>query len=308
LDELATVGHSFVAYSGGEPSLWRDGEKGLADLLAATAQRALSPLVVTNGSLFRDDDFTRAFLDRYLQLTDARAQVHVSVDHWHRGTWLNGRSPALETFLRCRDEHGRMARLEVTIVSLWCLDDVRNVPPEEFSKYTDAGIGLHYLPLSPLGSPEVLSSIAPRLCPTGTDKSSLGSYGERARQQMDLSEDDWSALDNSELLASCSAGDTLTLDLDRNWWLCCDQARRRLRVAAVGHLSAESIAGCLARSPLVASFLQTGFLDTLRQCSSKGHLMPSAVAKAALRACHPYGISGRASCGLCLSLPESVFS
>jgi hypothetical protein len=308
LDGLVAIGESFVGYSGGEPSTWRDGRAGLADVLAATARRGLSPMVVTNGHPFRHRATTSALLDRYFDLTRLPLRLNVSVDRWHDGTWVDARSPALDALLRWRDACTEPPPLQVTAVSLSCLDEGRNIRPEEFAEYTEAGIALQYLPLSPRASPQTLNPIAPKLSPTGTDKDQLGDYGEITRQHMGLSEEEWSTLENSKLFGPCSAGDTLTLDLDRNWWLCCDRAHHTLRVATAGQLTPEAVAACFARNPLVSSFRQDGLLDTLRRCDRETGLLPRRVAKAALARCHAYGISGRASCGLCTSLPEDAFT
>jgi len=307
LDELLAAGQSFVCYTGGEPSLWRDDNMGLSRLLVATSQRGLSAMFVTNGRPFRGYDNASAFLDQYFELTEAPLQTVVSIDRWHEGSWVEGRSPALEAILRWREVNGGSARLDVEVASLWCLDDIWSIPPQQFSKYAEAGIKIGYCPLSPLGAGRALQRIAPSFCIEGRCKAGLGSYGDLLRMKMGLSREDWEALDNSALLGPCMAIDTLTLDLDRKYWLCNDRAGESLYVASAGNLNLQRIAACLESNPFVDLFRRTGFADALRQCERGRGPLPSDMTRTVMKKCHYYGISGRASCGLCRALPREMF-
>jgi MoaA/NifB/PqqE/SkfB family radical SAM enzyme len=51
LDELAGMGVRMVIFEGGEPLLWRDGDRGLRELVARARERFLSVGVTTNGTL-----------------------------------------------------------------------------------------------------------------------------------------------------------------------------------------------------------------------------------------------------------------
>ncbi len=308
LNELVSAGQSSVAYSGGEPSLWRDGRKTFTDLLVTSSRVGLSVMFVTNGYPFRDYDNTRTLLDGYFGIAQTPLHVVVSVDRWHDGTWAEGRSPALESLLRWLEAHADTNRLEVEVASLWCLDDSYNIPPQDFAKYKEAGIKISHGPLSPIGRAQGLSELAPALSAHGTCKVSLGSYGEVLRGKMGITEEDWSTLPNSKLYGPCLAVTTLTLDMDRRYWLCCDRAGESLCVAPAGRLTAESLEACLARNPIVKSFLDAGFVDAIRECAEGSGALSPAPANALLKQRHHYGISGRASCGLCRHLPPGCFS
>jgi hypothetical protein len=265
-------------------------------------------MAVTNGYIFRDDASASALLDRYFELTAAPLRLYVSIDYWHEGSWRDTRSGALEAALGWRDAQQERPSLTLGISSLWCADSERNIQPHEFERYVEAGVGLQYLPLSPLVSPATLDSLAPKLCPSGTDKSNLGSYGEVLRARMGLSEEEWSALENTELLGPCQAVDMLTLDLDRNWWLCNDRAGRGMRVASAAGLSKDGIADCLARNPLVQLFRRRGFAQALLDCEAGAGPVDADTTRALLGRPHPYGVSGRAACGLCRALPAECFA
>ena len=308
LNELVGAGQPFVAYTGGEPSLWRDGEKTLADLLVTSNRLGLSPMFVTNGHAFRNDDSTRALLDRYFELTQAPLHVVVSVDLWHDDTWVEGRSRALESLSRWLEANADTNVLEVEVASLWCLDDSYNIHSEHFARYTEAGIRISYLPLSPIGRAHSLSELAPTLLANGTCKGSLGSYGQVLRQRMNIAEEEWSELPNSKLYGPCVAVTNLTLDMDRRYWLCNDRAGENLSVGPVGSLTAASIQACLERNPIVKSFLDSGLVDAIRECAQGSGVLSAASASALLQQHHHYGISGRASCGLCQHVPQECFS
>jgi hypothetical protein len=308
LAELAALGQRVVAFTGGEPSLWKDGKVEFGHLLAATARAGLCPMFVTNGWPFRTYDLGSALLDRYFDANDAPLTVIVSVDYWHNGTWVEGRSPALETLLQWLSTRARPRSLDIEVASLWCLDDRHNIPLEHFARYTEAGMRVGYLPLSPIGRAQEFAGLAPTLCPAGACKSSLGSYGEVLRSKMGLPEEAWAMLDNSALFGPCLAVETLTLDLDHHYWLCNDRSGDSLRVASAGKLTAASIAGCLARNPLVALFRERGLVDVLRRCMRGAGIVAPQVVEDILTQTHPYGISGRASCGLCSSLSRELLS
>ncbi len=308
LESLAAIGQSFVAYTGGEPGLWADGSFGLVDLLAATAQRQLSPMLITNGYPFINATSAAVLLDRYFDLVATPLEVCLSIDYWHEGAWQDGRSPALDAILDWRDAQREPPMLKLSIVSIWCLEDRYNLRPEEFARYTEASVMLQYLPLSSLSSPAALDHLAPKLCPSGRDKQTLGSFEEIVRQRLGLTTEEWSSLDNWQLVGPCQAVDILTLDLDGNWWLCNERAGAAMRVASAGELTAEAVAGCLSRNPLVASFRRNGFLGALHQSECGRGSFDAATVASLLKQAHSYGKSGRAACGVCRALPESAFT
>jgi hypothetical protein len=308
LDDLVSAGRSLAGFTGGEPGLWSDGDIDLPRLLVAAAQRDLSPMVVTNGYPFRDATATASFLDRYFASASAELHIYLSIDRWHEGTWREGRSMALDALLRWREAQREPPPLKLGISSLWCLDDTHNLAPEAFAPYVEAGIGLGYIPLSPPASSETLGRLAPRLRPSGRDKRALGSYGDVLRGKLGLSWDEWSVLDNAALVGPCQAGEMLTLGLEGSWWLCNDRAGSGLHVAAAGDLSPRAIEECLARNPVVSAFRRDGVVPVLRQSAAGSGPMPPGVAAKALATPHAFGISGRAGCGLCRSLPDGLFS
>jgi MoaA/NifB/PqqE/SkfB family radical SAM enzyme len=185
LNELVGAGQSSVSYTGGEPSLWRDGERTFTDLLVTSSRLGLSVMFVTNGHPFRDYDSARALLDRYFELTHAPLHVVVSVDRWHDDTWVEGRSRALESLSRWLRANADTNVFEVEVASLWCLDDSCNIPLEEFARYTEAGVRISYVPLSPIGRAHSLSELAPTLSAHRTCKASLGSHLVRSRESFD---------------------------------------------------------------------------------------------------------------------------
>jgi len=303
LQEIREVGHTFLGYTGGEPSLWSDGDVTFPELLAATSRLGFEAMFVTNGWPFRTYDTGAALLDAYFESADGPLLVVVSVDLWHKGSWVEGRSPALDALLQWRKAH-EAARLEIEVSSLCCLDETRNLPTAAFSRYAEAGFDLGP-PLVAMG-PE-MNDLAPRLCPTGTQKESLGAWGEVLRRRCGVSEQEWRDYSNSELVGPCAAGEMLDLELDRQYWLCNDRAGKQLRVATAGELTTEAIEACLDRNPLVRRFREVGVVEALRLCQRQGDLLPPSVAEEALRTPHAYGHAGRAACGICKSLPEEAF-
>jgi len=305
--EIAAVGHSSVFYSGGEPSLWSDGSAGFADLLAATTRHGLSAAFATNGWAFNSYEKASRLLDRYLNLTDAPLYVVVSVDCWHKGSWVEGRSPALDAILQWRDAHASPAHLEVELSSLCSVDETRNIPRQDFARYAEAGVTIQYLPISPRGRADKVRHLAPALRPSGTSKESMGPYSEILRAKLGFSAEQWEELDNADLLGPCHSVTTMTLGMDRQYWLCNGRAGGSLRVAVAGELTKDRIAECLDRNPLVSHFRQSGFAQTLHQCELGAGPLDAHVIAPILVQQHPFCVSARASCGLCKSLPQGEF-
>ena len=307
LAELVAAGQTSAFFSGGEPTLWRDRDVGLPRLLAATSQAGLAAVFVSNGHIFHEYRSTTAFLDEYFALSSSPLQIVLSIDLWHEGTWMECRSPALDSLLCWRESHTADSQLMLEVASIWCLEDTMNIPPQDFAVYSNAGVKISYLPLVELGR-ATESHFIPRLCPSGPRKDNLGSYGEVIRKRLGLSSEEWSALENRKLLGPCFAVDGLTLGLDRQYWLCNDRAEEKLHVASAGKLSQAAIVSCLARNPLVQAFRQVGVGEVIRQCVTEDGLITADDAQIALNEHHSFGISGRASCGLCKSLPSELFS
>ncbi len=141
LQEIREVGQTFLGYTGGEPSLWRDGKVTFSDLLAATSRFGFEAMFVTNGWPFRTYDTAAALLDGFFERADGPLMVVVSVDVWHEGSWVDGRAPALEALLQWRQAHGS-ARLAIDVSSLCCVDQTMNLPLTALERYAGPGAQL----------------------------------------------------------------------------------------------------------------------------------------------------------------------
>ncbi len=304
LHELKEVGQTFLGYTGGEPSLWSDGDVAFSDLLAETSRLGFEVMFVTNGWPLRTYDAAAALLDAFFERADGPLMVVVSVDVWHEGGWVDGRAPALEVLLQWRHAH-EAARLAIDVSSLCCVDETMNLPLTALERYAGPGAQLGP-PLVPVSAE--MDHLAPRLCPTGTAKKSLGAWGEVLRRRRGVPEQDWNDYPNSKLVGPCSAGQMLTLNLDRSYALCNDRGPGELLVASAGNLTRQAIDDCFAHYPLVARFRELGVVEGLHLCERQGDLLTPEVAAQALSTPHPYGVAGRAACGLCKSLPAEPFA
>ena len=105
MDHLARLGTRIVVFEGGEPLLWRDGPRGLNDLVLEARQRFLRVAVTTNGTLpleldahviwvsldglkERQDDLRSGSFDRVLanlKMTDhPRVLIHCTLNRFNR--------------------------------------------------------------------------------------------------------------------------------------------------------------------------------------------------------------------------------
>lgn len=93
LDELKRLGTRIVVFEGGEPFLWRDGSRGLRDLVAHAKERFLRVAVTTNGTFPLDIPADVIWVS-----LDGREEVHDRLRSGSFGRiWSNlaaaGRSP-----------------------------------------------------------------------------------------------------------------------------------------------------------------------------------------------------------------------
>jgi uncharacterized radical SAM superfamily Fe-S cluster-containing enzyme len=75
---------SWVHFSGGETTLWSDGERDLVDLLLEIANAGFTPGFTTNGSLFESYTACWDFFRRYVDGSTTPLRLYLSVDTFHR--------------------------------------------------------------------------------------------------------------------------------------------------------------------------------------------------------------------------------
>lgn len=154
---LSTV--TWVHLTGGEPTLWREGDLDLVDLLRLISDAGRDPSFTTNGSAFLDparcDDFLRRYFDRAVR----RLILYFSIDIYH-GNFdpARERAPCLDHALAVRDglPAERAALLELRVTSTMGRDPDSVLPEEMVRHYRDRGVRIGFAPLRCAGRARAL--------------------------------------------------------------------------------------------------------------------------------------------------------
>jgi len=291
--------HVHKIFTGGEPTLWREGGKGIADVMVETAQLGFFPMLLTNGTAFLSEESTARFVDSYLSRASLPIEIFISTDFWHGNIDKNGRCLALDNLLSFRNRQG--SRSALTIAFSWtCSTRPEHFPPEQFltnyQKEVDASV---YFPLTPRGKGHHLSSIAPKLRPADRNKEPLGAYSETVMHRMldkgwIKKAEDFLQMDNSIILNECSTGNgTLFLYADGHYYTCADGIGNEFfHICDVGKMTRNTMDEFFAAKPVFKLLRELGPLGLLRRFAEEPEITDIHNALCS------FGISERGGCAI----------
>jgi MoaA/NifB/PqqE/SkfB family radical SAM enzyme len=164
--DCASLKNSYwnMNYTGGEPTLWKEDGKDLADILIATAKAGALPTYNTNGSYFDDYDKCHAFLYRYVSQADTPLKTFISMDKFHKNYDPElGRAKSLDTIARVigafPDEKRKLLSVHVIII---VTKDPESSLPEQMKKHYGAmGITFGDFPMLNIGKAKKLKDQMP---------------------------------------------------------------------------------------------------------------------------------------------------
>jgi MoaA/NifB/PqqE/SkfB family radical SAM enzyme len=151
-------------YTGGEPTLWEEDGKDLADILVATAKAGVLPTFNTNGSYFEDYDHCSAFFHRYLDNTDTPLKTFISMDKFHKNyDQEKGRAKSLDTIAKviAAFPDDKRDLLPVHVVIIVTKDPNSSLPAEMKKHYGSMGITFGDFPMMNIGKAKRLSDQIP---------------------------------------------------------------------------------------------------------------------------------------------------
>jgi hypothetical protein len=151
-------------YTGGEPTLWGEDGRDLADVLIATAKGKALPTFNTNASYFEDEDRCHAFFQKYLDNADTPLKVFVSMDKFHKNyDQKTGRAKSLDTLSRVFDAFPAEQKklLSVHVVIIVTKDPNSSLPQEMKSYYGAMGITFGDFPMLNIGKAKKLQDQMP---------------------------------------------------------------------------------------------------------------------------------------------------
>jgi len=156
----------WIHFSGGEPTLWRDGKLGLADLLAEISNTGINPGFTTNGSYFTDYDNCNTFLNKYLNNSTMQLRLYLSIDTFHCNfNVMKGRARSLDNVIHYKSAISpeKANLIDVTVVSVISKDTQSLIPEEMIDYYHSLGVKFNFLPLQPKGKAKSIAHLCPDL-------------------------------------------------------------------------------------------------------------------------------------------------
>ena len=151
-------------YTGGEPTLWEDGDKRLIDILIESAKSGVLPSVNTNGSYFDDFDKCRDFYNKYLDNTDVQLRTFISMDNFHDNfDREKGRAKCLDSIVKYFDSISaeKKEQLPVHVITIVTKNPGSSLPAEMKEHYEKWGITIGDFPMLGLGKAKDLMDELP---------------------------------------------------------------------------------------------------------------------------------------------------
>ena len=185
---------SWVHFSGGEPTLWREGSRDLLDLLLEISKAGFSPGFTTNGSLFTDCSKCNNFFRKYIDGSTMPLRLYLSIDTFHNNFDVKrGRARSLDNVMKCKQELPSLKAdlLKIAVIVTVSRDFKSLLPDEMIQHYESLGASFGFIPLHCAGKAKSFSHLCPDL--SSDDPESLGAYQryyeKAARKKRDETKD-----------------------------------------------------------------------------------------------------------------------
>ena len=153
-----------MLFTGGEPTLWKEGDLKFIDLLLAVERAGIFPSFNTNGSYFDDLERCRSFLTRYSEGAKLVLQIFISIDNFHDNYDMEkGRSLSLDNLTKVLDELPPEIRelFKIHVITIVTKDPDSTLPQEMKDFYSIRGITFGDFPMMPIGKAKELVDLLP---------------------------------------------------------------------------------------------------------------------------------------------------
>lgn len=153
-----------IHFTGGEPTLWTEGNLDFVDILVEVSKADFEPSFITNGSHFTDYDKCHDFFCRYFNLSGKPLHVFISIDTFHRNFDVEkSRSQSLDNVIKCLALSEKGELLNITVIVVVSKDVNSLLPDEMIEHYESLGIEFGFTPLLPRGKAKSFSHLCPNL-------------------------------------------------------------------------------------------------------------------------------------------------
>jgi MoaA/NifB/PqqE/SkfB family radical SAM enzyme len=155
-----------IHFTGGEPTLWTDGNLDFVDILVEVSKAGFEPSFITNGSHFTDYSKCHNFFERYFNASNKPLHVFISIDTFHRNFDVEAsRSQSLDNVIKYKrdilSERGEFLNITVTVVVSKDFNSL--LKDEMIEHYESLGIAFGFTPLLPRGKAKSFSHLCPNL-------------------------------------------------------------------------------------------------------------------------------------------------
>ena len=153
-----------MLFTGGEPTLWKEGDLKFIDLLLYVEKAGIYPSFNTNGSYFDSLKKCRSFLNRYSDKAKLFLQIFISIDNFHDNyDREKGRSLCLDNIVKILEEMSPEKRelFKVHVITIVTKDPDSTLPQEMKDHYSTSGITFGDFPMMPIGKAKELVDLLP---------------------------------------------------------------------------------------------------------------------------------------------------
>jgi len=181
----------WIHFSGGEPTLWREGEHSLLNLVLEISKAGFKPGFTSNGSGFLNSERCDEFIKGYAKTASQPLILYLSIDTFHKNfNKESGRARSLDNVIRSMQKLPADKRKLIDLrVAVAISKETESLLPEQMIDHYEAlGVDFRYSPLRPVGKGKFLREICPDL--ESKNPSDLGAYERfhKAEENSDKSE------------------------------------------------------------------------------------------------------------------------
>ncbi len=153
-----------MLFTGGEPTLWKEGVYKFIDLLLEVEKSGIYPSFNTNGSFFDDISRARSFFYRYADEAELFLQIFISIDDFH-GNFdrEKGRSLCLDNTVKVLSEllPEKKKLFKIHVITIVTNDPKSTLPDNMKKHYEEHGVVFSDFPMMPIGKAKELAELLP---------------------------------------------------------------------------------------------------------------------------------------------------
>lgn len=225
--------------SGGEPTIWKDGDKNIIDILSECQKLNFNYSLVTNGKLFSKFDYCEKFFKTLSERGVSLLNIFCTIDNFHENYFYD--CPILDNLLKIED-----VKINLTVQSTCSVAKDYNISSEFIKKYFDKGIKFIMNPLLPWGKGVECEKDVPKVNLNSNNKDQLGDY-KKYFYILGKSQNLWNTFEEFENFNNFEAlkklnhcGKTITLDEGKYFYCMPRSSEKEFCFATLGNLNYDN--------------------------------------------------------------------